>query len=51
MQYVIYGRTSGTRYEEIDRAATRQELRYLLGEYRLAFGPGWEFKVCRELAD
>jgi hypothetical protein len=27
--------------EEVDTAETRHEADYMLGEYRLAFGPGW----------
>jgi hypothetical protein len=36
----IWGRYQGS-VEEIDTAETWQEARYLLNEYRTAFGPGW----------
>lgn len=32
-------------YEHCDYAKDKQEKNYLLGEYRLAYGAGWEFKV------
>ena len=32
-------------YEHCDYAVDRNELRYLLSNYRLAYGPGWEFKA------
>ena len=32
-------------WEHCDSAKDECELQYLLGEYRLAYGAGWEFKV------
>jgi hypothetical protein len=34
--------------EEIDTAETRQDARYLLGEYNLAYGGGVTLKTKRE---
>jgi len=31
-------------YEHCDYAADRKERDYLIGEYRLAYGPGYEFR-------
>jgi len=31
-------------WEHCDYAKDEQERRYLLGEYRLAYGAGWEFR-------
>ena len=43
--YSIYGRYEGGSYERIDTVSSRSQLEYLLGEYRLAFGAGWSFRV------
>ena len=32
-------------WEHCDYAADNAERKYLLGEYRLAYGAGWEFKT------
>ncbi len=32
-------------WEHCDYATDRQERNYLLGEYRMAYGSGWEFKT------
>lgn len=34
----------GRAWEHADYAKDRQEKNYLIGEYRLAYGAGWEFK-------
>ena len=39
--YIIFGRYNGET-EEVDQASTKQEAEYLVQEYRLAFGPGWQ---------
>lgn len=33
--------------EVVDSADTMREARYLLGEYRLAFGAGWYLRIRR----
>ena len=47
MIYILYGKHQTRPWEEIDQAETRPEINYLLAEYRLAFGPGWQFKIKR----
>jgi|TARA_Y100000034_G_scaffold133551_1_gene199336 hypothetical protein len=47
MPFVIMGKYEGGDWEEIDEAETKPDLRYLLGEYKLAFGPGWQFRTKR----
>jgi len=42
--YVIMGKYNH-RVEEIDTAESRKEARFLLSEYRLAFGMNWELWV------
>lgn len=46
----IWGKSAKTPAEEIDTAEDTKEARYLIGEYQLAFGPGWSFwtKKVRE---
>jgi len=34
----------GRAWEHCDYAKDRQEKNYLIGEYRLAYGAGWEFQ-------
>ena len=42
--YKIMGKSRyGT--EELDEAKTEKEANYLLGEYALAYGPGWEIWI------
>lgn len=41
MTYKIMGRCGGGETEEIDSADSEQEAKYLLNEYRMAFGAGW----------
>lgn len=44
--YVIYWKyRPSDDWEEIDRADTHEECRFLLNEYRLAYGCG-QFSVC-----
>lgn len=45
--FTIFGKYQGQPWEEIDTANDKQECDYLLGEYRMAFGPGWTFKIKR----
>ena len=40
-EHVIYGNAPGIPREEIDIAEDLKELKFLLGEYRLAYGPEW----------
>lgn len=47
MTFVIMGKYKGQSWEEIDQAETKDDIDYLLGEYRLAFGSGWQFKTVR----
>lgn len=44
-KYQILCRADRGAYEHCDYAKTRQELAFLLGEYHLAYGAGWEFSV------
>lgn len=44
--YYIKGRAEGARWvDDVDRVEGKQQLRYLLGEYRLAYGPDYEVWV------
>ena len=36
--------SQGKQWEHCDYAGDRQERAYLIGEYRLSYGAGWEFK-------
>lgn len=44
--FKIYGTYKGNR-ELIDEADTMKEAKYMLGEYRLAFGPEWLITIER----
>jgi hypothetical protein len=49
---VLYGRVRGrTEWEEIDTAGNADEKDYLLQEYRLAFGPNWQFQWQAEVQE
>jgi hypothetical protein len=48
--YVIFG-TSRYGTEEIDFADSREEAKRLTAEYRIAFGPGWAFKIVTRKED
>lgn len=48
MEYVLYGKYGKNKWERIDSAETKESIYYLLGEYRLAFGPGWQYKIKKE---
>jgi hypothetical protein len=39
--YKIVGSYKGGSFEEIDLAKSQDEAKYLLGEYRLAYGNDW----------
>jgi len=43
----IMGRLEGN-VEEIDRADDKDEARYLVQEYRMAFGPDWSIWYTRK---
>ena len=46
-QYQILTRNqqySGRTWEHCDYAKDKQDKNYLIGEYRIAYGAGWEFK-------
>ena len=45
MTFVIMGKCEGLPWENIDETETQDDLDYLLGEYKLAFGSGWQFKI------
>ena len=45
--YQILCRNGGREWEHCDYAVSRWDKDYLLGEYQLAYGGGWEFKVIR----
>lgn len=38
---------NGSEWEHCDYATDSADRRYLLGEYRLAYGPGWEFRTLQ----
>lgn len=46
--YKIYGRYDGGDAEEIGETVTREEAEYLLSEYSLAYGAGWELWIRGE---
>ena len=48
---IVMGRSMGEPWEEIDTAWTREEARYLVQEYRIAFGSGWMFKLKKVPGD
>ena len=45
---IIMGKPAGGKWEEIDTAKDKEEARYLIGEYQVAFGAGWVFKTKKE---
>lgn len=44
-QILVRNPTYGNAYDHCDYAKDKQEKTYLLDEYRLAYGVGWDFKV------
>lgn len=45
-EFKIVAKGEGTNYyEEIDTAETQEDADYLIGEYKMAFGPGWSV-IC-----
>lgn len=44
-RYKIMGRYEGADTEEIDTTETKEEAEYLLSEYRLAYGNGWQLWI------
>ena len=44
-KFQILCRLHGDEWEHCDYAKDREEKNYLLGEYRLAYGNGFEFKT------
>ena len=47
--YKIMGKYGRLPKEEIDQADTKADALYLLNEYRLAFGPGWQLGIKSEI--
>lgn len=45
--YQILCRHQSREWEHCDYAKDRAEKKYLVGEYRLAYGAGWEFKTIQ----
>ena len=45
MEYQIFGKYFNGQWELIDVAETKRDRDYLLGEYQLAYGVGWSWKV------
>lgn len=43
--FEILGKYVEGDWEVLDTADERSEAHFLLAEYRLAFGPGWDFNV------
>lgn len=43
-QIIVRNPQYGRAFEHCDYAKDRQEKNYLIGEYRMAYGMGWEFK-------
>ena len=41
----LWGKGPTTCWELIDTEDEHNDINALLGEYRLAFGPGWEFEI------
>lgn len=48
--YEIYGKLEEKDWELIDTAEDKEELDYMLAEYKLAFGSGWKWKI-KDLAE
>ena len=48
--YVLLGKYSGGggAWEEIDNASTGEEIGYLLHEYQIAYGKGWQFSIMEK---
>ena len=44
-KYLVMGRYKGCEAEEVDEADTRSEAEWLAGEYKIAFGRGWDLWV------
>jgi hypothetical protein len=44
-QILCRNQSYGRAYEHCDYATDKADKNYLVGEYRLAYGAGWEFKV------
>jgi hypothetical protein len=43
--YQIYGKLEGKEWELIDTTETKNDLDYMLEEYKIAFGKSWEWKI------
>ena len=48
--YEIYGKLEEKDWELIDTAEDKEELDYMLAEYKLAFGSGWNWQI-KDLAE
>ena len=46
--FTIIAFYKGRTGEEIDSADTLREAEYLVGEYSLAYGPGWTFQIVEK---
>lgn len=44
-KYQIFCRYNDRTWDHCDYAKDYDEKKYLIGEYRVAFGSGWEFKT------
>ncbi len=47
MPYKIMAKERRGRWEEVDEADTRHEAEYLIHEYAIAYGGGWDVKFTR----
>lgn len=45
MRFRIMGQYNSRPQEELDTAETESGAKYLMGEYRLAFGAGWRIWI------
>lgn len=46
--YKIWAKYRDQDWEEVDEADNFEDAQYLIGEYRMAFGPGWTIKSVRQ---
>ena len=47
MKLNLWGRSNGGQWEHIDSVESAGDKPGILTEYRMAFGPGWEFEWRR----
>jgi hypothetical protein len=48
MTYKIMGKYGNLPWEEVDQTEDVKDAQYLLGEYRMAYGTGWQLKIKKE---